>query len=776
MRSYKQNMGFEAEVRYIAEAVWNLEPGDCQPNHYPDDPVVREIDGIARLRDVTHLIMVTTSTKLDKAKSDIKKLNAAEAIEMKTAVAVSKWLITQKQLDAQHIQHAKKNNVVVITLEQFKQRFFKGLDYLRRRETGAFGSARNPSDNSIRIAADAYVPLPMIEITDVQVKGKNGIHIEQKEREVDVLEITKLIKKGTSVVLLAPFGAGKSLTTREIFMKLCSEYRSTRNALVPICLNLREHWGAKYFDEILERHARSIGFSPKEDLVTAWRAGLSVLLLDGFDEVASQTIVRKDDVNFMREGRRAALEGVKDFLTKLPSDAGVFICGRDHYFDTESELQHALGLTGKNFKFVKLGEFSEEGANAFLNKNGFDEPLPDWLPRKPLILSYLIQNNLLQEILDIDSSEGYGYAWDSFITKITQREADIEKAVMDAQTVRNVMERLAFSVRATISGTGPITGNDLANTYTAETGQPTGEGVLAQLQRLPGLTQREQEIGARSFVDPDMLAALQGSAIARFIWGQYPISGAAPLSALSQNAMNVAAYLLRRDGGTSSTPLSTAERLIREKSSSSHQQLAADCFCVAALMSKDEGDSLNCHGCVIEGASIDSLDLEDLEIRDVTFSDCIIGEVTLSNQSVNSGIQFTNCLIGKIHGVANQSGLPSRMFSSSCDVEEYDDIGTNNAVLKLDISPQVKALLTILRKLYKQAGAGRKISAFSRGITSPEVIDYIPKVLAVLERHDFIRIFNQVAHPVRKKTNRVISIMSAPSLCSDELIDAVNEL
>jgi len=774
--SYKQNMGFEAEVRYIAEAVWNLAPGECQPNHYPDDPVVREIDGIARLRDVTHLIMVTTSTKLDKAKGDVKKLNAAESIEMKTAVAVSKWLITQKQLDAQHVQHAKKNNVVVLTLEQFKQRFFDGLTYLSRREAGSFGSARNPSDNSIRIAADAYVPLPMVEITDVRVRDRSGSHIEQREREVDVREIIKLIKKGTSVVLLAPFGAGKSLTAREIFRDLCSEYRSTRNSLVPICLNLREHWGAKYFDEILERHARSIGFTPREDLVTAWRVGLGVLLLDGFDEVASQTIVRKDDVNFMREGRRVALEGVRDFLTKLPTDAGVFICGRDHYFDTESELLHALGLTGKNYKFIKLGEFSEEGANAFLKRNGFDELLPDWLPRKPLILSYLIQNNLLQEILDIDASEGYGYAWDLFITKITQREAEIEKAVMDAVTVRNVMERLAFSVRATVSGTGPITGNDLANTYTAETGQPTGEGVLAQLQRLPGLTQREQEIGARSFVDPDMLAALKGGAIARLIWGQYPISGAAPLSALSQKAMNVAAYLLRRDGGTSSTPLSTAERLIQEKSSSSYQQLAADCFCVATIMSKDEGESLNCHGCIIEGASIENLDLEELEIRDVTFSNCIIGEVTVSNQSVDAGIRFTSCLIGKVHGVANQSGLPAGMFSSSCDVDEYDDMGTNNAVLKLDIEPQVKALLTVLRKLYKQAGAGRKIAALSRGITNAEVVGYIPEVLTVLERHGFVRIFNQVVHPVRKKTNRVESIMSAPSLCSDELVDAIKEL
>lgn len=52
--------------------LFGIRVGLCQPSHYPNDPVVRELDGIARLRDVTHLIMVTTSTKLEKAKSDTK--------------------------------------------------------------------------------------------------------------------------------------------------------------------------------------------------------------------------------------------------------------------------------------------------------------------------------------------------------------------------------------------------------------------------------------------------------------------------------------------------------------------------------------------------------------------------------------------------------------------------------------------------------------------------------------------------------------------------------
>ena len=101
----------------------------------------------------------------------------------KTAQAVLKWFITQKQLDAQHIEHARRNNVTVLTLDQFKQRFFDGQSYISKRQVAAFGSARSPLDNSINVSNDLYVPLPMeliekievIEILDSISKSGEGI-------------------------------------------------------------------------------------------------------------------------------------------------------------------------------------------------------------------------------------------------------------------------------------------------------------------------------------------------------------------------------------------------------------------------------------------------------------------------------------------------------------------------------------------------------------------------------------------------------------------------
>lgn len=771
--TYKQNMSFEADVRRVAEAVWNLPAGACQPMHYENDPVIRELDGIARLRDVTHLLMITTSTKLEKAKSDVKKLNAAESIERPKSPAVSKWLITQSQLDAQHIEHARKFNVNVLTFEQFQRRFFDSFRYLTLRERAPFGSARDPHTDSINIAADAYVPLPMTVMIDSSARSSTRIG-----HSVRVDDICQLLLDGIIVVLVAPFGSGKSLTTREVFRELAVRYRGNQSSPTPFVLNLREHWGEDFSDEILDRHGRMIGYTPREDLLIAWRAGMTCLLLDGFDEVASQSIVRTDDKNFMRDARRRALQGVRDFTSKIPANTGVFICGRDHYFDTEQELASTLGIASKRYVLVRLDEFTEEGAQEFLRRNGVTELLPDWLPRKPLILAYLIRQQLFDAILAIDHSRGFGFAWDSFLDRICEREASLEGSVMDPQTLRSVMERLADLVRSKVSGVGPITGNDLSEAYNVETGQAAGEGVLAQLQRLPGLTQRDSEPGSRSFVDEDMLGALQGGAFAKHLLENFKTNIRSPLSELSDKSIAMATYLLIKSGTRPETLVSVAERIVRnQKNERIPHQLVADCVMVAVDMAISlEIPKLDFRGIIVESASLGRVTLDDMPITGIEIRNCSVREVAIGANAVAGEVRFNGCFIGKVSGVASEGGVPRDVIGTDCEIAEYDNMATNNAILKLDIPPQLKALLTILRKLYKQAGAGRKLTALTRGITHADVQNYIEPVLQVLERNHFITTFNKVVHPVRKQGARVERILNSPTISTDQIVVEVLSL
>jgi hypothetical protein len=771
--SYRYNMSFEAEMRRVAEAVWNLSPGQCQPSHYPNDPVVREIDGIARLRDVTHLIMATTSTKLDKARDDVKKLLAAENIERTRVPAVSKWLITEHQLDAQHIEMARKSNVIALTLEQFQRRFFDSFKYLSLRERWAFGSARDPQTDAITISDDAYISLPITVVSDTRTHSpfSTGQSISLQELALRTVE-------GGVVILRAPFGSGKSLTTREIFRSLSKQHRDNPTAPVPLVLNLREHWGEDHSDEILDRHARSIGYTPREDLVVAWRAGMCCLLLDGFDEVASQAVVRRDNKNFMRDARRRALQGVRDFTQKTPTGAGIFICGRDHYFDSDTELFGSLGLATRPCLVAHLEEFSDAHANDFLRRNGITKPLPDWLPRKPLILAYLLRRNLYSDILQIDSSRGFGHAWDEFLTRICEREATLERSSMDPSTIRAVLERIAESVRSKSSGTGPVTGTDLAEAYFAETGQAAGEGVLAQLQRLPGLTQRDSEPGSRSFVDLDMLGALQGGAFARRVLTAFQGPLPLPISELSDKAIAMATHLLARNQATPETLVGIADQLASKSTRERFApQVLADCIMIAIRMAIDaEREDLDFRGISVDGGSLGRIPLDEINIRGLQVRNCTLQELAFGGLDAARGIRLSACLISKVSGVTGRGGLPEGLVDDDCEIDSFDNMSTNNAVLRSDLPPNLKALVIVLRKLYKQPGAGRKMGAFGRGITKPEVHRFIEPVLDLLQQHRFITVFNSVVHPIRKQSPRVEKILMAPTLSEDDLVRAVRTL
>lgn len=766
-KNLKEHRMFEDEVRRVAEAKWQLAPGDCQAKHYVDHGKLHELDGIVQLEDVTHLIMATVSTRLDKVKEDVEKLGEAEKFESRKGNPVGKWLITEKQLEAQHIDHARRNQVKVLTLTQFRDRVFDGAEYLSKRKNHMFGSARDLKDGSITISETEYVGLPIL-LTDYDDRGRRT---SASVRNVEVKDVANMLIAGNIIVLTAPFGAGKSLTTREIFFELRKKYFSDgHQSLIPLVVNLREHWGQPHGDEILDRHARIIGFSNKANLTSAWRAGLVTLMLDGFDELATQAVVNHENLNFMREARFISLEGVRDLTLKIPREAGVLICGRDHYFDDMNELIKTLGLVGRSFKLCTLGEFSEDKAHEFLKKHEISHDLPDWLPRKPLILGYLAHRGLLARIVDIDSTKGFGYAWDEFLRLICEREAAHEKSVMDSEILRKVLECLACDVRTTASGTGPITSVQLTEAYKAKVGQNPTEGVLMQLQRLPGLAQRDQDASNRSFIDEDLLSALQGSAAADMILSATVESSDKQwLNSLTRSGVITAAYLLNKNGADEHTAISPLKHHKRIR----NKQHFGDCLMIALELAKEAG-VLDCKGVEIDGAVLGVIDLEEMVVENLKVSNAIIEEIIVGPKLGESKIEFSGCMIKKISGVSSLEGLPKDVFRD-CSITQFDNMSTNSAILHLSIPESMKALLTVLRKLYCQAGSGRRVSALKRGLTQG-VLDYIDDVLQILGSEKMITIENGVVHPIRRQTSRALKVLSESITSQDIIVEKVRAL
>jgi len=97
------------------------------------------------------------------------------------------------------------------------------------------------------------------------------------------------------------------------------------------------------------------------------------------------------------------------------------------------------------------------------------------------------------------------------------------------------------------------------------------------------------------------------------------------------------------------------------------------------------------------------LDLESCAISGLELRDCTVGEVILGGVAENRSLVLRGCLIGKVCGVATKEGLPEDIFQEGCEIDQFDNMATNNAVVKSDLGAEMKALITILRKLYMQS-------------------------------------------------------------------------
>ena len=494
MSSLSRGSQFEDKVREVCCALWNL-PASTGAEIIAE----QEIDVVCRTDDLTHLVMCTMSRALIKVKEDATKLVFVRNHLQQRGETVKAWIVTQDDPTPEQRSAGRFQGITVLSYRQLSSRVIDAQQYLSSRAAFRFGSATDLRTGNSKIADDEYVPSTILQ-------QDTGV-------EYNVPDLAQALLKGNHMVLLGPFGAGKSITVREIFRDLRARHLRQETDMVPIPLNLRDHWGQNDPAEALHRHAKRLGFEKPDQLVRAWNAGRLVVLLDGFDELASQSLATRPELT--RANRRQAVSLVREFALGARGRTGLLIAGRDHYFDSDEEMRSALGLVPETVE-LEISEFTEDQAAAFLAAKGFEQELPAWLPRKPLLLGYLATENLLIEVLGIDGERGNAHAWRQFLSKICQREAEISGDI-EPEAVGQILEDLATITRRKPQGAAPLSESEMATAYRSITGRDPLESARVLLGRLPGLTARDQEAGSRSFVDADMLEALRGGWVARFI-------------------------------------------------------------------------------------------------------------------------------------------------------------------------------------------------------------------------------------------------------------------
>ena len=395
---------FEREVRAVARALWSLPSGEGAAERINSD----EIDCVCRTEDLTHLIECTTERAMQKFRVQTEKLGSAKNYLERNGETVKLWIVTLNEPTPEQRSNASGLGINALSLHEFQRRLLDSRQYLEARWKYRFGSVSDPEDGSYQLPEDEYVEQPLIPT--------------ESDEPYSINDICGRLKDGDTIALIGPFGAGKSLTAREVFRRLRRDYYRSPTEATPIAINLRDHWGQSDIEEILHRHSARVGFEKPHQLVRAWNAGQLLPLLDGIDELASPVMAIGKDA--IRRSREEALKVIQAFMRDVRGRTGVLLTVRDHYFDSTEEASRLMRLPSDTI-FVDVGEFSETQAAEYLRKRGIDASLPTWLPRKPLLLGYLASRGLLDQVTSMAGDSGSALAWDHFLNRICEREADL---------------------------------------------------------------------------------------------------------------------------------------------------------------------------------------------------------------------------------------------------------------------------------------------------------------------------------------------------------------
>lgn len=764
----RESEDFEDEVRRIARLLWPAAEFSGAANVDGS-----ERDGVFETEECTHLLEVTTLRTKAKAASDIEKLVtlATKLSKRATTRAVRCWFITRDEptADQRQVADGHRGLVNAMSFAQFQSRLIDARAYLTAREQRQFGSAHeqdgsavDPKTGKKRAAPDYYIEMQL-------VARLHGATRSPRELAQDLLA-------GKKIVILGDYGAGKSMTMLFLYRELRAAYFGKKTARFPVYINLRDHVGQAEPCEILDRHARSIGFSSPAHLVRAWRAGYVHLLLDGFDEVTTasmQGLWRKLQANRFR-----AMEGVRRLVREHPEQSGIALCGRAHFFDSDAERMKALGLGGA-FTEYSLSEFSDEQIREYLERRGIRGAVPQWLPSRPLLVAYLASRGILDEVtappgekdVVLDASAG----WDFLLEKIAAREAEIEAGI-DGPTVRRILERLATKARACQGGLGPLNANAVISSFEEICGYSPDDRGMMLLQRLPGLGVNTDEEETRSFIDEDFVDACRAGDIMEFIDNPYS-EGALASFPLERGIGTLGASISGQKCRARSVTSGKLGAAITKAREGTTQHLICDLVRVSFEAGVRVEDSF-----FIRGLLIPEMDLPQglPDTSGVEFQDCFFGRLGIDSDADERHLpRFRVCYIGVLEGRLSERDLPVSRFDG-CVIEEFAaETATTDSVLALDLPLGVRVLLTILKKLYEQRGSGRRENALFRGLDH-RARRIVPDVLRLLQREGLAdcckRGTDTIWLPDRAGRKRVGRIVASPSASEDPLVVAARSL
>ncbi|GAA3826152.1 hypothetical protein GCM10022226_53620 [Sphaerisporangium flaviroseum] len=710
---------FEIRALNIARAIHD-------PNHLQGAIIYkgRERDALFVNDDSINAYEFTILRTKDKAKTDARKLREMlEDLQKKPENAyksLTGWFVTRDEPTpdqrAAVAGEIKGSNAVIyaISFAALRRRVCDSESYLNARDEAPFGS--------IVYSTQA---LPQITV--------DTLFTTQNEKDLNIEELGNELVEGARWLLTGEFGVGKSHALRQIYFALRKMHFKRKMATpFPVHINLRDCVGLRSPSEILRRHAEEIGLGSDRSLISAWRAGACILLLDGFDEIVpSRWLGSASD---LKSVRWQALAPVRRLIQETPVSTGIIACGRSHYFSSPSEMVQSLGFASTSC-IISLQDFNKNQIEQYLALAGVDWEVPEWLPARPLLIGYLVAMESVSEIDSITQTT-QAEAWRKLFVAICEREARIVTAVRP-ETIMQLVSRVATLARSRGDETGPVDMEIMRSAFVEVNGRDPDEEGMELLLRLPGLAvgdyagQQEQRV----FVDRDLADTAYGEDLAKYLISPYeghPLGRTASwVSSASDLGIGVAAGSLLDQNISVSSVLAAAGRR-----QDNHQFDAVLADTLRTCSELDPEESKVRKNFLVEGVmfSLLALSNNDPVLSRTTFKDCLIEVLDISAaEEVGKYPTFDSCIIGYLDGA---SAIPEWLTTNfmQCAVEEFSSKSQTTAgIMELKLSPERRVALTILKKIYNQPGSARKEEALSRGLNlrSRELVsDVIDKLVS----------------------------------------------
>ncbi|MDI6793723.1 MAG: SUMF1/EgtB/PvdO family nonheme iron enzyme [bacterium] len=271
---------------------------------------------------------------------------------------------TKVRLATTHMQqHAKKARFFVISRSKLSAtiaQFLESLEIKTHLTLDAFvQTILNISSHRQTLIAD-YEQQP-IHHHFIDLKGHNPpakTPIEMKEHFY-----TWLRREGSShVSLLGDFGTGKTEFCRRMQWDMLRNYRPANATRIPVLITLREQKGLR-LHQMIDSIMNSMGLKQIDYAAfrTLNRMGLFVVLVDGFDEMATHATVNEMIDNF------------RELAVLAEGRAKVLLTCRTHYFEHAAREKEVLSLPQfiaerSEFQILYLNPFTREQIEEYLDK------------------------------------------------------------------------------------------------------------------------------------------------------------------------------------------------------------------------------------------------------------------------------------------------------------------------------------------------------------------------------------------------------------------------